>query len=210
MLVRPVLLPVTSPVCVTVAMVLSATLHDVEAGVTFAPVALANEALTVLLRPTSTESAERSNMTFATGATRPAPNGAVPASLPQLVITTTQPTRQLPRQLARNSDRAADEGARDATEGATRVACGRDPDRNDTCPLVWRLQPNDMPILRSMTTALISRRSARRLARIIPNPVVRYVVVTAVTALVPVAITRITERWHRRRARGPMPDRLRV
>jgi hypothetical protein len=181
-------MPVTSPDCETVAIVLSATLHDVEAGVTLAPRALANEAVTVLVRSTSTESTDRSNAMFATGAVPLAPDGAVPASLPQLAIAAIQ--------LASNSDRAMRDG--------TRMPCRQDPDRNDTCVLVGRLEPIDMPILRSVTAALVSRRSARRLARIIPNPVVRYAVVTAVTALVPIAMTRITERWHRRRTRGAM------
>jgi len=59
-----------------------------------------------------------------------------------------------------------------------------------------------LPILRSVAALLVSRRTARRLARIIPNPLVRYAIVTIGTAVVPVLAARIGERWANRRATG--------
>jgi hypothetical protein len=58
-----------------------------------------------------------------------------------------------------------------------------------------------LPILRSVAAAFVSRRTARRLARIIPNPLLRYAVVTIGSAVVPVLAARIGERWAIRRAR---------
>ncbi|MEO6865918.1 MAG: hypothetical protein ABI229_10735 [Gemmatimonadaceae bacterium] len=65
-----------------------------------------------------------------------------------------------------------------------------------------------MPILRSVTAALVSRRTARRLTKIIPNPLVRYAIVTVATALVPVIIDKIAERWHGRRLVAATQRRL--
>src|SRR6185437_4267869 len=61
--------------------------------------------------------------------------------------------------------------------------------------------PSTLPFLRSVATAFVSRRTARRLARIIPNPLLRYAVVTIGSALVPVVVGRIGERWANRRVR---------
>jgi hypothetical protein len=37
----------------------------------------------------------------------------------------------------------------------------------------------------------------------IPNPLIRYAVVTVATALVPVVVERLAERWHGRKATAP-------
>jgi hypothetical protein len=52
---------------------------------------------------------------------------------------------------------------------------------------------------------MISRRTARRLARIIPNPLLRYAVVSVGTALVPIVLTRIGERRANRRSTALNP-----
>ncbi|MGI8545978.1 MAG: hypothetical protein ACR2M1_01385 [Gemmatimonadaceae bacterium] len=55
-----------------------------------------------------------------------------------------------------------------------------------------------MPLLRSIASSLLSRRAARRIARFIPNPVVRYAVVTAATTLAPFVVDRAVGYWHNR------------
>ncbi len=55
-----------------------------------------------------------------------------------------------------------------------------------------------MPLLRTLASGLLSRRAARRIARFIPNPVVRYAVVTAATTLAPFIVDRAVEQWHAR------------
>ncbi len=57
-----------------------------------------------------------------------------------------------------------------------------------------------MPLLRTIASGLLSRRAARRIARFIPNPIVRYAVVTAATTLAPFLIDRAVERWNGRGA----------
>ncbi len=55
-----------------------------------------------------------------------------------------------------------------------------------------------MPLLRSLASGLLSRRAARRIARFIPNPIVRYAVVTAATTLAPLIVDRAVGQWHAR------------
>jgi hypothetical protein len=57
-----------------------------------------------------------------------------------------------------------------------------------------------MPLFRSLASGLLSRRAARRLGRAIPNPVLRFVAVTAATTLVPLLVNKAAERWHSRRS----------
>lgn len=68
--------------------------------------------------------------------------------------------------------------------------------------LVYDPTPTTLSFLRSAVSVLISRRTARRLARIIPNPLVRYAIVTIATAVVPVLAAGIGERWANRRVTG--------
>lgn len=58
-----------------------------------------------------------------------------------------------------------------------------------------------MPIVQTITSGLLSRHAAKRVARVIPNPIVRYVVVAAATALVPVLVDRAAKQWRARRGR---------
>lgn len=55
-----------------------------------------------------------------------------------------------------------------------------------------------MPLLRSLASGLLSRRAARRIARFIPNPIVRYAVVTAATTVAPLLVNKAMDRWHHR------------
>jgi len=71
--------------------------------------------------------------------------------------------------------------------------------------LVYDPTPTTLSFLRSAVSVLISRRTARRLARIIPNPLLRYVVVSVGTALVPIVLTRIGERRANRRSTASNP-----
>lgn len=56
-----------------------------------------------------------------------------------------------------------------------------------------------MPILRTLASGLLSRRAARRISRLIPNPVLRYVAVTAATALAPLVVDKVVNRWKAQR-----------
>jgi hypothetical protein len=56
-----------------------------------------------------------------------------------------------------------------------------------------------MPLLRNLATGLLGRRTARRLGRAIPNPLVRAAVVGAATTVIPLLVERALAR--RRRAR---------
>jgi hypothetical protein len=58
-----------------------------------------------------------------------------------------------------------------------------------------------MPFIQTVTSGLLSRHAAKRVSRVIPNPIVRYVVVTATTALVPIIVNRAAKHWRERRAR---------
>ncbi len=55
-----------------------------------------------------------------------------------------------------------------------------------------------MPLLRTIASGLLSRRAARRIARFIPNPIVRYALVTAATTLTPLVVDRAVSYWHGR------------
>jgi hypothetical protein len=66
-----------------------------------------------------------------------------------------------------------------------------------------------MPVLQSIASTLLSRRAARRLGRVIPNPVVRFVAVTAATALVPVLVERAAHALRSRRAARGQSSRSR-
>ena len=65
-----------------------------------------------------------------------------------------------------------------------------------------------MPLLHTVASGLISRRAARRIGRVIPNPVLRYAVVTAATALVPILIAKASDQWKARRGAGARRRRL--
>lgn len=52
--------------------------------------------------------------------------------------------------------------------------------------------------LRSIASGLVSRRTARRLSRGIPNPILRFALVSAATALVPLAIDKGLDAWRGR------------
>jgi hypothetical protein len=45
--------------------------------------------------------------------------------------------------------------------------------------------------VQSLAAGLFGRRAARRIGKMIPNPVLRFVVVTAVTTAVPLAVNRL-------------------
>lgn len=51
-----------------------------------------------------------------------------------------------------------------------------------------------MAFVQTFVAGLAGRRAARGLGRYIPNPVLRFVTVTAVTALIPIAVKRLSER----------------
>ncbi len=56
-----------------------------------------------------------------------------------------------------------------------------------------------MALLHSIASSLFSRHTARRLGRVIPNPALRFVAVTAATTLVPVLIEQGAKAWQARR-----------
>lgn len=56
-----------------------------------------------------------------------------------------------------------------------------------------------MPLLNVIAHRMLHGRATRQLARAIPNPVLRYAAVTAVTALVPVVLAAISKRRDPRR-----------
>ncbi len=58
-----------------------------------------------------------------------------------------------------------------------------------------------MPVFRSVASALLTRRAVKKLSRVIPNPLLRYVAVTAATVVVPLLIERGYERWSASRRR---------
>ena len=51
-----------------------------------------------------------------------------------------------------------------------------------------------MPIVRAIATGLLTRGAARRLTRIIPNPLMRTVAVVAATAIIPAIIEKVASR----------------
>ncbi len=55
-----------------------------------------------------------------------------------------------------------------------------------------------MAFVQTLVAGIAGRRAARGLGRYIPNPVLRFITVTAVTALVPLAVKRISERRKKR------------
>ncbi|MDQ6736608.1 MAG: hypothetical protein M3Z30_02760 [Gemmatimonadota bacterium] len=46
----------------------------------------------------------------------------------------------------------------------------------------------------------------RRIARVIPNPIIRFAIVTIGTAVVPILADKISERWHARRRFIALPS----
>jgi hypothetical protein len=56
-----------------------------------------------------------------------------------------------------------------------------------------------MPILKTLATGLAGRTAARRLSRAIPNPMLRYAVVTAATAMAPMVARRFSAAMQRRK-----------
>lgn len=59
-----------------------------------------------------------------------------------------------------------------------------------------------MPLLRTIASSLLSRRAARRVSRVIPNPILRYAVVTAATALAPMVVDRAVAAWRAHKGRS--------
>lgn len=57
-----------------------------------------------------------------------------------------------------------------------------------------------MAMLRTISTALLSRTAARRLGRVIPNPLLRMVVVAAATRIAPVIAAKAGQQWRVRQA----------
>lgn len=57
-----------------------------------------------------------------------------------------------------------------------------------------------MPLLRTISTSLLSRAAARRAARFIPNPLLRWVLVGAATRYGPVVAAKAKARWQLRQA----------
>lgn len=62
-----------------------------------------------------------------------------------------------------------------------------------------------MPLIRTIASGLLSRHTAKRIGRVIPNPILRYALVTAATAIVPVLVDRAVEAWNSRRASRNVP-----
>lgn len=58
-----------------------------------------------------------------------------------------------------------------------------------------------MPFIQTVTSGLLSRHTAKRVARVIPNPILRYILVTAATAVVPLIVNRAAKQWRTQRAR---------
>lgn len=55
-----------------------------------------------------------------------------------------------------------------------------------------------MPLLDSIAHRMLRGGASRRLARAIPNPVLRYAAVTAVSALIPALVAALSKRRPRR------------
>jgi len=62
-----------------------------------------------------------------------------------------------------------------------------------------------MPLLRTIASGLLGRSTAKRVGRLIPNPVLRYAAVTAATALAPIIVNKVADRWRSRRSRRGKP-----
>jgi hypothetical protein len=56
-----------------------------------------------------------------------------------------------------------------------------------------------MPFFKTLATGLAGRTAGRRLARTIPNPLVRYAVMTAATVLAPMVARRVSASLERRK-----------
>lgn len=56
-----------------------------------------------------------------------------------------------------------------------------------------------MSIIRTLASGMAGRTVARRLARVIPNPLLRYVVVTAATAIAPMVARRVSATMQQRK-----------
>ncbi|MBA2669768.1 MAG: hypothetical protein H0U67_05295 [Gemmatimonadetes bacterium] len=55
-----------------------------------------------------------------------------------------------------------------------------------------------MPFIQNAAAALVGRRTAKRLGRAIPNPILRFALVTAATTLVPLLVNRAVDSWRGR------------
>ena len=65
-----------------------------------------------------------------------------------------------------------------------------------------------MSIIRTLASGFAGRTAARRVARVIPNPLLRYAVITAATALAPMVARRFSAKMEERRlARIDRADR---
>lgn len=56
-----------------------------------------------------------------------------------------------------------------------------------------------MPLLKSIATGLAGRSAAKRLGRAVPNPILRFALVTAATALAPMVQRRVSAAWQKRK-----------
>lgn len=55
-----------------------------------------------------------------------------------------------------------------------------------------------MPLMKSIASSIAGRRMAQSVGRRIPNPILRFAVVTAATALAPMIARRVQSAWQRR------------
>lgn len=55
-----------------------------------------------------------------------------------------------------------------------------------------------MPLMKTLATSLAGRRVATAVGRRIPNPLVRFAVITAATTLAPYVTRRVQAAWQRR------------
>lgn len=65
-----------------------------------------------------------------------------------------------------------------------------------------------MPLMKSLATSLASRRMAQTVSRRIPNPLVRFAVVTAATTLAPYIARKVQAAWARRQLKRETMQRL--
>jgi len=55
-----------------------------------------------------------------------------------------------------------------------------------------------MPLMKTVASSLAGRRMAKSVSRRIPNPILRFAVVTAATTLAPMIARRVQAAWQRR------------
>jgi hypothetical protein len=73
---------------------------------------------------------------------------------------------------------------------------------NGLCPTTGELiEASTMPLVRTIVVGLLGRHTARRLARLIPNPVLRAAAVAVATTLLPIMVEKVANRRKARRIR---------